>query len=439
MNTKDFFKILHKPTKLQNEHILDLEDVVTDYPYFQAARVLYLKGLKNQNSFRYNQNLKTTAIYSTDRSVLFHFITSNAFHSVLSNKQEKDIIEEIEIRDETIIENIYQNTGNDENQDTSLDLSIPVKEITTEDVDEDVSLLDEKALIEKEINDFFEAKDASKANENLDLDLDSDTESIPVVSSDTINELEENRTEAVDVEEPIEGSTQDSIVKFDTPSNETFEETVEIKEEQSQEVKSDNTFSFEIDTQEEISMVETDNTASLETSFIKSNKETLRFEPISNDASLENPLIEVIESDITDEDVEVKLDLDIPKPVHFHENDTHSFNEWMQLSSFKPIDRSRPPISKRQEKMALIDEFMIKKPKIKPNKASGFSVDFNHIEQIEPDVVMTETLANIYIAQKKYENAINAYEILSLKFPEKSSFFADQIKMLKRKQKNASN
>ena len=43
---------------------------------------------------------------------------------------------------------------------------------------------------------------------------------------------------------------------------------------------------------------------------------------------------------------------------------------------------------------------------------------------------MTETLAKVYLEQKKFSKAIKAYEILSLKYPEKSGFFADQIKAI---------
>ena len=49
---------------------------------------------------------------------------------------------------------------------------------------------------------------------------------------------------------------------------------------------------------------------------------------------------------------------------------------------------------------------------------------------------MTETLARIYLEQKQYTKAIKSYEILSLKYPEKSGFFADQIKRIQILQKN---
>ena len=45
---------------------------------------------------------------------------------------------------------------------------------------------------------------------------------------------------------------------------------------------------------------------------------------------------------------------------------------------------------------------------------------------------MTETLAKIYLKQQKYKKAIDAFRILSLKYPEKNAFFADQIKKIKK-------
>ena len=43
---------------------------------------------------------------------------------------------------------------------------------------------------------------------------------------------------------------------------------------------------------------------------------------------------------------------------------------------------------------------------------------------------LTETLAKIYIKQKKYEQALTIIQQLSLNFPKKSAYFADQIRFL---------
>ena len=64
------------------------------------------------------------------------------------------------------------------------------------------------------------------------------------------------------------------------------------------------------------------------------------------------------------------------------------------------------------------------------------SKDFSSDFQPSKSEYMTETLAKIYFEQKKFKEAIRAYEILSLKYPEKISLFADQIKTIKNNLKN---
>src|SRR5690606_21300377 len=84
MNISDFSDLLRKPENLSQEKIEALEKVIETFPYFQSARAVYLKALKQQGSYKYNGELKQTAAYTTDRSILFEFITSEEFkqHSV---------------------------------------------------------------------------------------------------------------------------------------------------------------------------------------------------------------------------------------------------------------------------------------------------------------------------------------------------------------------
>jgi hypothetical protein len=86
--------------------------------------------------------------------------------------------------------------------------------------------------------------------------------------------------------------------------------------------------------------------------------------------------------------------------------------------------------------LALIDKFIETSPKISPVKHGVTSTARIDINKEDNTYLMTETLARVYLEQKKYQKAIQAYEILILKYPEKSSFFADRITDIKILQQN---
>jgi hypothetical protein len=245
---------------IQNNYLIkqletaELKSVIDEFPYFQSARVLYLKGLKNQNSFKYNNELKVTAAYTTDRTVLFDFITSKVFN----------------------------NTPKEENH--------------------------------------------------------------PEISAIT---LEENPS--------------DNLIKNIEIVPETISKPIELVEEK----------------------------------------------------------------------------LEIGKPIPFTESETFSFNQWLQLSTKTPIIREETATDEAHKKKSIIEKFIENNPKIAPlSKDKNLSVLVTQNKQ--DSSLMTETLAKVYLEQKKYENAIQAYRILSLKYPEKSGFFADQIKRIQILQKNKS-
>ena len=51
MNTNSFTEILKKPQKITPKNTEVIKTIIQEYPYFQAARAIYLKGLKNKDSF----------------------------------------------------------------------------------------------------------------------------------------------------------------------------------------------------------------------------------------------------------------------------------------------------------------------------------------------------------------------------------------------------
>ncbi len=281
MNVTDYTYLINKPDAIHEKQTEALEKVLIEFPYFQSARAIQLKGLYNQNSFKYNTALKVTAAHSTDRSILFDFITSDTFTSI------------------------------------------------------------QKGLYDK------------KALEILDIN---------VVDSETI--VTEEKTES----------------KIN----------------------------------------------SLERSILTSIKEASAV-------------------DVDDASKTTEEKLAIGKPLDFSKSEQHSFQEWLQLSRTEPIEREKestinlplPIIDEdKRKKLELIDKFIEASPKISPVKhgvASTVTFDLNAADN---SFLMTETLARVYLEQKKYQKAIQAYEILILKYPEKSSFFADRISDIKILQHN---
>ncbi|WP_430411688.1 hypothetical protein [Kordia sp.] len=330
MNISDFTYILKNPAYINASQTEAIAAITKEFPYFQAARIVHLKGLKNQDSFKYNQSLKITAAHTTDRSILFDFITSELF-------------------EQHEISSAIQKAQSNPNAVDINEISIDVEEVKV-----DKNLRMEDAIKTK----------IQEANAILDPDL-----FLPKVVS--------------------------------TPVIETISDTQEVVQEK--------TIEEEIPVQEKQTEIE------------KSPEETLK----------------------------------LGKPLHFEKKEKHSFSEWLQLANFKPIDRSNekeveekaikqaesesnPAVAEteKDKRFDLIDKFIAKKPKIKPKPTLEKTVNLASASTVDQSILMTETLAKVYLEQKKYKKAIKAYTILILKYPEKSGFFADQIRAIKKLQQN---
>lgn len=92
-----------------------------------------------------------------------------------------------------------------------------------------------------------------------------------------------------------------------------------------------------------------------------------------------------------------------------------------------PVEAPRPE-AKPEE---LINRFIKAEPKITPKKVDQYEIPKTiDAGLIEDDEFMTETLAQVYAKQGNLAKARKAYKLLSLKYPEKSIYFANQIKKL---------
>jgi hypothetical protein len=107
-----------------------------------------------------------------------------------------------------------------------------------------------------------------------------------------------------------------------------------------------------------------------------------------------------------------------------------TFSEWLSLSPVQTDTATSESPTEKDIKYKLIDEFIEKSPKILSVDKNDEPVGVKNQAPTEYSDLMTETLARIYVEQKKYDKALRAYKILSLKYPDKKDFFEEQIRQI---------
>ena len=107
-----------------------------------------------------------------------------------------------------------------------------------------------------------------------------------------------------------------------------------------------------------------------------------------------------------------------------------NFIDWINhIESNKLNNNKSESVDK---KINLIETFINRPKKIEKEDLDKGQDDISIKTITLENELITETLAKIYLKQKKYKKAIDAFKILSLKYPEKNAFFADQIKKIKK-------
>ena len=108
----------------------------------------------------------------------------------------------------------------------------------------------------------------------------------------------------------------------------------------------------------------------------------------------------------------------------------NTWQSWLKLDRSQPeIDEVKEEDSKVKIKSEAIDKFIDAAPKIsKLKEDSTFTV-----KEKKDDIahLTTETLAKLFLSQKLYAKAINAYKILKEKYPERTAEFDERIAEIK--------
>lgn len=384
------------PYEVEKSDIPLLKKEVEKYPYFYTLRALLLYGLKKENHPSFEDYLNKTSIHSSNRVDLYHYINSEPIQKEIQTKtetispeMEEEIMEEL-VENEIISEPILENSTSEiiENNNETVEVIDEIIEEKEEELNQEIEVVSETNS--EEINE--DIVDEMIENDTEESELRTD-HVVDIISDEELNEVAEITNKVV-----VENNSKEENLTSENDIENAVQQTsgIEIIESEPQQV------------------IET----------IEDNQQEEIVEGLSENAEL----IEESEPEMVEEKVEII--------ENNSDESTFSFSDWLkkvpsQSKTQQEIEEGQE-IAEREIKYKLIDDFLEKNPKIVPMKKTDIipvNTPSNFVQNTEEySDLMTETLAQIYIEQKKYDKAIKAYKILILKYPEKNSLFANRIK-----------
>ncbi|MGN0086768.1 MAG: tetratricopeptide repeat protein [Alloprevotella sp.] len=120
------------------------------------------------------------------------------------------------------------------------------------------------------------------------------------------------------------------------------------------------------------------------------------------------------------------------RPLSIHDAATDYAAFLLEMDDLNPEEQ---PTEEQLRNQNLIDNFIENKPaRIVLQEAPEYLPEPEPAETASEEEVgcFTETLAKIYVKQGRYEKAIEIITKLNLNYPKKSSYFADQIRFLRK-------
>jgi hypothetical protein len=365
----------------------------------------------------------------------------------------KEEIEEIEISPLSITEEIVLEVS--EIELAKEDLLIPVEEELVDQVEVPLSGTE---ITEEETQEDSQIE-SEVVVELAVLENATEEEFVEVVEELSTNSDIEEEDIVEEVEDDLEGITSEALI--DNPIED--EELVEVVQEPSlvaeivvEEIVEDETQKI-ISLEEKIEKEEFELVYPIQTDFFALNRKTPpeKEEEIKDDQSLSQYndermpytflwwLNKTRKEHSANVQPYTSFKLDTTSSIQVREEETAHLNQQIAENIFhlrgaEDLSVTTPnftvPFDFRKKEFQIIEKFIKEEPQIKPpaankidseNKAKRSSVDTN--------LVVSETLAKIYVEQMLYHKALEAYKKLSLKYPEKSTYFASQIKYLELK------
>ena len=414
MNAKKINTLFKHPEQITSEDLIGLKQAVDDFPYAAPLHALYMKALQKKESYLLPGQIKRAAIATPNRAALkeFHDMPIPGMESAkevpvvdFTEVADADKVEEVEVAAKAPEKKAEEPAKAEELVKAKVEKAL---ETATPESEEKQAV---KAEAEAQKSEAVKPKTEVKEPVKLDTPTPKGAPAKPTAVPEDVSHLPEAvrnailrsralRGEKIPTSSPKEKKPVQVEKITDEPIIEKTQEavvppqTTPVKEE-----------------------VKPKSTAA---KAPKKKQPKVKAEVAPTAPKPKVGKKEKAEARPAEEKLEVR-------EMPFSEK--ASFMEWL-TADFSDGEPKKVGRSVPKDVKTIIGEL----PKFPVPKKDG-KIDVFHLPSNDQGKFVTETLAEIYLKQGLWDKAINAYEVLSLKYPEKSGFFADRKKEIKKHKK----
>ncbi|WP_421888848.1 tetratricopeptide repeat protein [Marinoscillum sp.] len=448
MNKQKFVEYLRTPSDLDRESLVQLEALVNDYPYFQGARTLLAKGSKILKSKSAGANISSAAVYATDRALLKRYINDELiFLSPLTVHESHEADRERDLTDTIKTNRITTAQSKQITQEEAPKPKPQPKPIIQDETPAPEPPMPETGkpsdldhIIDELYRDLEELKINRAKFNKIENELAEEEAVDNAVKKATQKTSEESETKEETPEEaPVAKETPIEITPPEEPKAEVENEAEapeEAKVPESDEPAAPKTDEPEADPEQEKPreiVRKPSESRSARVSRITEENEPL--EPKKTKAESKKVAKEPAKAKATKAAGKTKPTTTKQKPESKKKSaDTpkkkaQKKDKKKSEEGNKKDDKGEP---KRVNQDDIITNFIKSNPSISPasKAAANAQVDLSGTStELHPEIA-SEYLAEIYLAQGKKDRAIQIYEALIVRFPEKTTYFADIIKKI---------
>ncbi len=402
MNKPRFLELVRDPDKLEFFDLEKLEEVVASFPYFQAAHVFIAKIAKEQSSMFAAEKLNLAAVCTLDRKNLKRIIQSKPRKLTVFVNREEQLPT---VADATVTNVVSEITI------TALETT---SEVESTELAEDIKVVKELP---------------SKPTE--------ETEETKEIAADINKKIEQEITENIEKEEVNQEFDEEKVIEEIKASTEILAEEIEATK--PIEAAPVNDFYSELEK----------NLEQLRQAKLEAGLQKPSVENVVEDANIKAPMVLEPTDDVREtpvhpiESVATELPLSTLENSRLDDILLHTINDKNKIEGkdllieyFNFLEQKRKEReSNKKSVTTIIDKFIAEEPtipKLKADKRKEPLVDLAE-KSVKPKGIVSENFAKILVFQGKEEKAIEMYEALILKNPEKKAYFANLILELKNK------